>query len=151
MKLPEKTENLKPYVDRAMHDDELRENLKSAFAAAKEIYNELSGGGRAAGAFRLAADEDVQEQIRKAVDELRKASDRIQGKEEHGARNTMLLLAGIAAGALFNPWTGPATRRWVMDRVGMGGGGGSQTGYSSGGNGSVTSSPASSSSSAPAS
>lgn len=148
MKLPEKTENLKPYVDRAMHDDELRDNLKNAFAAAKEIYNELAGGGRASGAFRLAADEDVQEQIRKAVEELRKASDRMQGKEDHGGRNTMLLLAGIAAGALFNPWTGAATRKWVLEKAGLGGGQ-TQTGYSSGGNGAVGSTSASASTSAP--
>jgi hypothetical protein len=135
MKLPEKTDALKPYVERALSDDELRANLKNAFAAAKEIYHELAGSGRAGSALRLAADEDVQEQIRKAIDELRKASDRLQGKEEHGARNAMLLLAGIAAGALFNPWTGPATRRWVMEKVGLGGA--RQTGFSSGGNGAV--------------
>jgi hypothetical protein len=133
--ISDRTDNLRPYVDRALHDDELRENLKNAFSAAKEIYSELSGGGRAAGAFRLAADEDVQEQIRKAVEELRKASDRIQGREEHGARNTMLLFAGIVAGALFNPWTGASTRRWLMEKAGMGGG--SQSGYTSGGNGAV--------------
>jgi hypothetical protein len=32
----------------------------------------------------------------------------------------MLLLAGITAGILFNPMTGPQTRKWLMDRI-MGG------------------------------
>ena len=41
----------------------------------------------------------------------------MQGKAEHQARNRMLLLVGITAGILFNPMTGPATRKWLMDKV----------------------------------
>jgi hypothetical protein len=29
----------------------------------------------------------------------------------------MLLLAGITVGILFNPMTGPQTRKWVMDKI----------------------------------
>jgi hypothetical protein len=29
----------KPYVDRALTDEELRANVKNAFSAAREIYN----------------------------------------------------------------------------------------------------------------
>ena len=29
----------------------------------------------------------------------------------------MLLLTGITAGLLFNPKTGPQTRKWLMDRI----------------------------------
>ena len=28
-----------------------------------------------------------------------------------------MLLAGLIAGALYNPWTGPQTRDWLMDKV----------------------------------
>ncbi len=58
--------------------------------------------------MRAATDKDIQENLRKAVDELRNAADRVQGKEDHSTRNTMLLLTGIALGILFNPMTGPA-------------------------------------------
>ena len=29
----------------------------------------------------------------------------------------MLLLAGITAGILLNPMTGPATRKWLLDKI----------------------------------
>ena len=59
-------------------------------------------------ATRVATDKQIQDNLKKTVDELREASRRVQGKEDHGARNTMLLLAGITAGILLNPMTGPA-------------------------------------------
>ena len=41
----------------------------------------------------------------------------MQGKKDHGGRNTTLLVAGIALGILFNPVTGPATRKWLADTL----------------------------------
>lgn len=117
-RLGDTAETVRPYVDRALHDEELRDNLKEAYAAARDIYAELLGGrGAVATATRVATDKEIQENLKKAVDELREAARRVQGKEDHGGRNTMLLLAGITAGILFNPMTGPATRKWIMDRV----------------------------------
>ena len=117
-KLLEKADTARPYVDRALHDEELRDNLKEAFAAARDVYNELLGNRGAVGvAQRLATDEDIQDNLRRAVEELRAAADRVQGKEDHSTRNRMLLLAGITAGILFNPMTGPATRKWLMDKL----------------------------------
>ena len=110
--------DVKPYVKRAMQDEELRENLRSAFATARGVYDELIGGRGVTGvASRVASDKDIQEQLRSAIDDLRTAADRIQGREEHKARNTSLLLAGIALGILFNPMTGPETRRWLKDKI----------------------------------
>jgi hypothetical protein len=117
-RLIERADEVRPYVDRALHDEELRDNLKEAFAAAREVYNELIGNRGAVGvAQRVATDKDIQENLRKAVEELRTAADRVQGKEDHATRNRMLLLAGITAGILFNPMTGPQTRKWIMDKV----------------------------------
>ena len=124
-------DNVRPYVDRALHDEDLRENLRSAFEAARDVYAELMGagpplGGRrasvASAATRAVTDKDVQENLRTVMEELRHAADRIQGKEDHTTRNTMLLVTGIALGILFNPVTGSATRNWIRDRV-FGGGG----------------------------
>jgi hypothetical protein len=112
------TETVKPYVQRALKDEELRENVKSAFDAARDVYNELfAGRGMVPIATRVATDKDVQENLKSAIDDLRNAADRLRGKEDHGARNTFLLLVGIAIGALFNPVTGPATRKWVSDTI----------------------------------
>ena len=117
-KLYDTADTVKPYVDRALHDEDLRDNLKEAFNAAREVYAELLGGRNlTATAVRAATDKEIQENLRKTVEELRTAANRIQGKEDHGARNTMLLLAGITAGILFNPMTGPQTRKWLMDKI----------------------------------
>ncbi len=113
--------NVKPYVDRAMHDEKLRDDVMSAFGTAKELYNELIGGRSAVTlATRVATDEDIRDKLKDAIDDLRNASDRLQGKKDHGGRNTTLLIAGIALGLLFNPLTGPETRRFLKDLIGGG-------------------------------
>lgn len=116
-KTRDRIEDVRPYVERALKDEELRRDLMSAFTAAKEVYNELLGDRGMTGiASRVAGDEDVQKNLKQAVEDLRHAADRVQGKDDHGARNTLLLLTGITIGILFNPVTGPATRAWLRDR-----------------------------------
>jgi hypothetical protein len=109
---------VRPYVERAMHDDDLRDNVKAAFQTAREVYDELIGQrGVTTVAARVATDREIQERMRDVVDELREAADRFQGKKDHGGRNTTLLITGIALGVLFNPITGPSTRKWLSDVV----------------------------------
>lgn len=121
-RLSDTAEHVRPYVERAVKDDELRKNVKDAFEAAREVYNDLIGGrGVVPLAARVATDEDIQDNLKRAIDDLRKASDRIQGKKDHGTRNATLLIAGIALGILFNPVTGESTRNWLKDRL-FGGG-----------------------------
>jgi hypothetical protein len=117
-RLYDTADTMKPYVDRALHDDDLHDNLKEAFKAARDVYAELLGNRNLTGtAMRAATDKDIQDNLKKAVEELRTAANRIQGKEDHSARNTMLLLVGITAGILFNPMTGPQTRAWLMEKI----------------------------------
>src|ERR1051326_31943 len=114
--------NVKPYVQRAIADEDLRDNVKAAFQAAREVYDELIGNRSVTTvATRVATDKEIQDKLREALDELRVAADRVQGKKEHSSRNATLLLAGIALGILFNPVTGPATRKWLA-AAGFGGG-----------------------------
>jgi hypothetical protein len=117
-KAKDRVADVKPYVRRALQDEELRDNLRSAFATARDVYDELIGGrGMTAVANKVASDKEIQDQLRSAIEDLRSAANRIQGKEEHKGRNTTLLLAGIALGILFNPMTGPETRRWLKDKI----------------------------------
>jgi hypothetical protein len=111
--------NVRPYVERAVSDAELRENVKAAFTAARDVYEELLGNrGVTTVATRVATDKDIQDKLKEALDELRTAADRVQGKKDHGGRNATLLVTGIALGILFNPVTGPETRRWLKDMIG---------------------------------
>ena len=113
-RLSDTADNIRPFVERAVKDEEIRKNVRDAFDAAREIYGELIGPrGMVPLAVRVAGDEDIQDHLRRAVEDLRKAANRLQGKQDHSGRNTTLLLAGIAIGLLFNPVTGPATRSWL--------------------------------------
>ena len=116
-------ETLKPYLDRALNDKEFRDDLKEALAAARTLYGPLvkdakGKDGAAKSASRLATDAKVQENLRKALEEFGKAAGTLKGKKKksHKGRNAMLL-AGLVAGALYNPWSGPQTRDWLMDKI----------------------------------
>jgi hypothetical protein len=115
--------NVKPYVDRALYDTELRESVRNAYTAARSIYDELLGNRGVSGiATRVASDKEIQDELRVTIAELRKAADRVRGvEEERAGRNTALLLLGLVLGILFNPFTGPATRKWLSDKT-LGGG-----------------------------
>jgi len=117
-KLLDRTGSARPYIERAITDEDVRDNIRNAFESAREVYNELLGGrGAIPLATRVATDKDIQDRLREAIDELREAADRVQGKKEHGARNATLLMTGIALGILFNPVTGSQTRKWLSDRL----------------------------------
>jgi F0F1-type ATP synthase membrane subunit b/b' len=114
----DRASDVKPYIERALKDERVREDVKSAIATAREIYDELLGGRAVTSvAAKVATDKEIQQSLRDAIDDLRDAADRIQGKDSHAARNSTLLLTGIALGILFNPVTGPGTRRWLQDKI----------------------------------
>jgi hypothetical protein len=110
---------LRPYLERALKDDEFRQDLKDALAAARELYGPLSKqkNGVAGPARALATDKKAQEQLRRAIDDLMSAKDTLKGKKKSHKGRNMLILAGIVAGALYNPWTGPQTREKLLDMI----------------------------------
>jgi hypothetical protein len=120
-KVRDAAESARPYVERAISDEEFRESLRAAFSAAKQIYDELVPQKGVTGlAAKVAKDEDIQDSLKRAVVELRNAADRMQDADKpasHGFRNVFLILIGVAIGIFFNPFTGPETRRWVKGRV----------------------------------
>jgi len=130
---------VKPYVERALRDEELRENVRNAYESARTIYDELVAKRGVTGvATRVATDKEIQAELRSAIEELRMAAGRVQGtkrEEEQAGRGAGLLLVGIALGILFNPVTGPQTRKWLADHM-FGGGGDDEFTYQ-GSNGSA--------------
>jgi hypothetical protein len=118
MKTKDRVSDVKPYVERAIKDEEFRDNLKNAFVAARGVYDELMGPRGVSGkAVRVASDKELRDNLRSAIDELRNAADRIQSGPSHKGRN-LLLVGGIAIGILlFNPITGADARRWLKESV----------------------------------
>lgn len=119
------TDALRPYVQRAMTDPELRDDLLAAFVAARGLYGQMAKGRGMKGKASKVSEKDFQKQLQGLVAELTDASDRLKGKgakQSHKARNRVVLLTGVTLGVLYNPWTGASTREWIMDRVAGGDG-----------------------------
>jgi hypothetical protein len=119
-KMTDTIELVKPYLERALRDEEFRNDLKDALGAARELYGPLTKRNGVGGSARaLATDKKTQEQVRRALEDLMSAKDTLQGKKQkkgHKGRN-MVLLAGVLAGALYNPWTGAQTREKLIDLI----------------------------------
>jgi hypothetical protein len=117
-RISDRAERARPYFERAFKDEHVRENMKSALVAARTVYDELLGGrGVTTVATRVATDKEIQENLRKAIEELRDAADRVQGKKEAHTGRNLFLLVGIAIGILYNPVTGPGTRQWLRELI----------------------------------
>jgi hypothetical protein len=116
-KVSEAAASVKPYFERALHDAELRDNVRSAYESARAIYEELIGNRGVSGAARrVATDKDIQDELRSAIGELRTAADRVRGKDEHKSHSG-LLLVGVGLALVFNPFTGPHIRKWISKKV----------------------------------
>ncbi len=119
-------ETLRPYVKRAMEDPELRDDLLAAFVTARSLYGQLGKKSGVKAKAQKITDKDVQEDLQDLVATLTTATERIQGKapkKTHKMRR-IFLLTGVTLGVLYNPWTGQATREWIMEKVAGGNGSG---------------------------
>ena len=113
-------ETLRPYVKRAMEDPDLRDDLLAAFVAARSLYGQIAKTHGVKGKAEKVTGRDFQKQLQDLVAEVTDATDRLKGETDRGghkARNRVILLTGVTLGVLYNPWTGQATREWIMDRV----------------------------------
>jgi len=120
---------LRPYVERAMKDPDLRDDLLAAFVAARKLYGEMASTRGVRSKAEKVSEKHFQQQLQDLVEELGGATERLKGetkKKSHKARNRVILLTGVTLGVLYNPWTGSTTREWIMDRVAGGNGDGFQ-------------------------
>jgi tRNA A37 threonylcarbamoyltransferase TsaD len=89
-----------PYVQRLANDDELRENLRTAFESARNAYERMSNGKGPAKA--LLEDKKTQRELKEAASSLKDAADALRGtkakrKRRRGGLFTLLLVGGVAA------------------------------------------------------
>ena len=79
------------------------------------------------GKAEKVSEKDFQKQIQRLVGDLTEASEKLKGsakKKGHKTRNRVVLLTGVTLGVLYNPWTGQATRDWIMEQIAGGNGDG---------------------------
>jgi hypothetical protein len=89
-----------PYVVRLIEDEELRDNLRTAFDSSKKAYGRMSNGKGPAKA--LLDDKKTQKELREAANSLKEAADSLRGakkKKRSGRRGILMLVVvgGVAA------------------------------------------------------
>src|SRR5687767_6921658 len=88
-----------PYVRRLLEDEELRENIRVAFEAAKDAYTRMSNGKGPAKA--VMDDKRVQRDLKTAAESLRDASQQIRGRRQGGGFGLgKAILVGVIGAAL---------------------------------------------------
>src|SRR3954463_6866843 len=87
-----------PYVQRLAQDEELRENLRTAYESARKAYSRMSNGKGPAKA--LLDDKKTQKELKEAASSLREAADSLRGnkKKSGGGFGRKLVLLAVGAG-----------------------------------------------------
>jgi hypothetical protein len=104
-----------PYVRRLLEDEELRQNIRVAFEAAKNAYGRMANGKGPAKS--LMDDKKVHRDLRTAAESLRDASDQLRGRRRSGGFGLgKALLVGIVGAALVLILSEDA-RKMVLDKL----------------------------------
>ena len=101
------------YVQRLVEDDELRDNLRTAYESARKAYTRMSNGKGPAKA--VMEDKKVQRDLREAATSLRDAADALRTPKRKRRRGRWLLFGLVGAGlavALSEP-----LRKKVLDAL----------------------------------
>ena len=87
-----------PYVQRVVEDEELRDNLRTAYESAKKAYSRMSNGKGPAKA--ILDDKKTQKELREAASSLKDAADSLCGakKKKKGGFGRKLLILAVGAG-----------------------------------------------------
>jgi adenylosuccinate synthase len=94
-----------PYVQRIVEDEELRENVRTAFESARKAYARMSNGKGPVKA--LTEDKKTQKQLREAATSLRDAAESLKNaksrrKKRRRGRGLMVLLVGAGLAIALN-------------------------------------------------
>ncbi|MFL5893698.1 MAG: hypothetical protein ACJ76Z_01130 [Thermoleophilaceae bacterium] len=87
-----------PYIQRLIEDDDLRENLRTAYDSARRAYGRMSNGKGPSAAIN---DKKTQKQLREAATSLKDAADSLRSAKKSRRRGRGLLIVLIGAGLAF--------------------------------------------------
>jgi hypothetical protein len=88
-----------PYVQRLIEDEELRDNLRDAFEAARGAYSRATGNGHGT-VKAMTSNKKVQKDLRTAAESLREASEQLRApkRRKKSRLGRLILLALVGAG-----------------------------------------------------
>ena len=85
-----------PYLQRIVEDEDLRDNLRTAYDSARKAYSRMANGKGPAKA--VLDDKKTQKELREAASSLRDAAQSLRGKKRKKRRGRVLLLGIVGAG-----------------------------------------------------
>jgi hypothetical protein len=98
------------YADEVIRDERLRADIRAAaghgWKASDRVKEAVNGGGITT---RLASDKKLRKDLRRMIDDLDSASERIRRKKSHRARNVLLIVASAGAALAVIP----SVRQWL--------------------------------------
>jgi len=101
------------YVQRLVEDDDLRENLRTAFDSARNAYERMNGKGPA----KALDDKKVQKELKEAASSLKSASDSLRGGKRKRKRGVGSLLVVGFVGAGLALAVSEGLRKKVLDAL----------------------------------
>jgi hypothetical protein len=104
-----------PYVQRLIEDDDLRDNLRKTFEAARGAYNRATSNGKSP-VSAVTSDKKVQKDLRSAAESLREASEQLRAPKKRKSKLGRLILVGLVAAALALIFSEDA-RKTVLDAL----------------------------------
>ena len=87
-----------PYLQRIVEDEDLRENLRTAYDSARKAYTRMANGKGPAKA--VLDDKKTQKELKEAATSLRDAADSLRGGKKRKRRRGRVLLLGIVGAGL---------------------------------------------------
>ena len=103
-----------PYVRRLIEDEELRDNIREAFEAARGAFQRMNGKGPAKA---ILDDKKVQRDLQQAAESLKEASDQLRGKRRSGGFGLGKALLVAIIGAALVLILSEDARRALLDRL----------------------------------
>lgn len=109
-----RAETARPYVQRLIEDDELRDNLREAYEAGRHAYERASGAKRPSDVLE---DKKLQKDLRNASESLRAASEALREPEKKSGHSFAKLLVIAVIGALIALAVSEDLRKKVLDQL----------------------------------
>lgn len=104
----------RPYVQRLIEDEDLRDNLRASYDSARDAYDRASGAKKPSDVLE---DKRLQKDLRKASENLRAATDALREPEKKDSSTLGRLLLLAIVGAILALALSEELRKTVLDQL----------------------------------